>query len=139
MWGRRLSEVPLPGATSPFRALNRLRQQRSRPRPPRFQGRQESEVLASSSSSPEGLSAMWMGPASLAGSDAPQRGCWQVRATLESGSVLLRLGQGAGHTRIYICDCAGVPTSAPQAVCFVGTSDRRKLRAHRGSLRRNAE
>lgn len=71
-----------------------------------------------------------MGPASLAGSDAPQRGCWQVRATLESGSVLLRLGQGAGHTRIYICDCAGVPTSAPQAVCFVGTSDRRKLRAH---------
>ena len=129
MWGRRLSEVLLPGTKSPFRAPNRLRRQLSRPRPPPFQCRQESEVLTSSSISPEGLSATWMGPASLAGSDAPQRGRWQVRATLESGSVLLRLGQGAGHTRSYSCDCAGAATSAPQAVCFVGTCDRRKLRA----------
>lgn len=39
-----------------------------------------------------------MDPVPLVGSDAPQRGCWQVCATPESGLVLLWLGQGAGHT-----------------------------------------
>lgn len=85
----------------------------------------EFQVLALSSISPQVLSATWMDPVFTAGPAAPQRGCWQDWATLESGLRVVWFSCGVarcrGHTGTCRYECAGAATSAPLVVCFVGT------------------
>lgn len=90
-----------------------------------FSVQTEFQVLVLSSISPQVLSATWMDPVFMAGSAAPQRGCWQDWATLESGLRVVWFSHGVarcrGHTGTYRYECAGAATSVPSVVCFVGT------------------